>query len=57
MLGIFKRNQNKSTKVTVVVEFEVEYEGHITQDQIDYTDVFELDNFNHFKKLSLKKRG
>ena len=57
MLGIFKRNQNKSTKVTVVVEFELEYEGHITQDQIDYTDVFELDNINHFKKLSLKKRG
>ena len=57
MLGIFKRNQNKSTKVTVVVEFEVEYEGHITQDQIDYTDVFELDNINHFKKLSLKREG
>ena len=57
MLGIFKRNQNKSTKVTVVVEFEVEYEGHITQDQIDYTDVFELDNIKHFKKLSLKREG
>ena len=56
MLGIFKRNKNKSTKVTVVVEFEMEYDGHITQDQIDYTDVFELDNIKHFKKLSLKKQ-
>ena len=57
MLGIFKRNKNKSTKVTVVVEFEMEYDGHITQDQIDYTDVFELDNIKHFKKLSLKRQG
>ena len=53
MLGIFKKN--KGTKVRVVVEFEVEYDGHINENDIDYTDVFEMDNIKNIKKVSLKK--
>ncbi len=55
MLGIFKKN--KSTKVRVVVEFEVEYDGHINENDIDYTDVFEVSNIKNIKKVSLKRRG
>jgi hypothetical protein len=55
MLGIFKKN--KTTKVKVVVEYELEYTGHINESDIDYTDVFEMDNIKNIKKVSLKKRG
>ena len=55
MLRIFKKN--KTTKVKVVVEYELEYTGHINESDIDYTDVFEMDNIKNIKKVSLKKRG
>ena len=51
--NLFK--QDKTTRVRVVVEFELDYEGHINE--IDFTDVFEPNNIKNIKKVSLKKRG
>ena len=49
--------KEKTTKVRVIVEYETKYEGHINENDIDFTDVFEPDNIKNVKKVSLKKRG
>ena len=49
--------KEKTTKVRVIVEYETEYEGHINENNIDFTDVFEPNNIKNVKKVSLKKRG
>ena len=49
--------KEKTTKVRVVVEYELEYVGHINESEIDYTHVFESNNIKDVKKVSLKKRG
>ena len=49
--------KEKTTKVRVIVEYELEYVGHINESEIDFTDVFEPNNIKDVKKVSLKKRG
>ena len=53
--NLFKKEQ--TTTVKVVVEYELEYTGHINEDDIDFTDVFEKNNIKSIKKVSLKKKG
>ena len=59
MLNTLKNllKKEKTTKVRVVVEYELEYVGHINESEIDFTDVFEPNNIKDVKKVSLKKRG
>ena len=59
MLNTLKNllKKEKTTKVRVVVEHELEYVGHINESEIDFTDVFEPNNIKDVKKVSLKKRG
>ena len=59
MLNTLKNLLKKDpiTTVKVVVEYELEYEGHINENDIDFTDVFESGNIKNIKKVSLKKRG
>ena len=42
--------KEKTTKVRVIVEYETEYEGHINENDIDFTDIFEPDNIKNVKK-------
>ena len=49
--------KGKTTKVRVFVEYETEYEGHINENNIDFTDVFEPNNIKNVKKVSLRKKG
>ena len=49
--------KEKTTKVRVIVEYETEYDGHINENDIDFTDVFEPDNIKNVKKVSLRKKG
>ena len=49
--------KEKTTKVRVIVEYELEYVGHINESEIDFTDVFEPNNIKDVKKVSVKKRG
>ena len=59
MLNTLKNllKKEKTTKVRVIVEYELEYVGHINESEIDFTDVFEPNNIKDVKKVSLKKRG
>ena len=59
MLNTLKNllKKEKTTKVRVIVESELEYVGHINESEIDFTDVFEPNNIKDVKKVSLKKRG
>lgn len=59
MLSTLKNllKREKTTKVRVIVEYELEYVGHINESEIDFTDVFEPNNIKDVKKVSLKKRG
>ena len=59
MLNTLKNllKKEKTTKVRVVVEYELEYVGHINEDDIDFTDLFEENNIKSIKKVSLKKKG
>ena len=59
MLNTLKHllKKEKTTKVRVIVEYELEYTGHINEDDIDFTDVFEENNIKSIKKVSLKKKG
>ena len=58
MLNTLKNllKKEKTTKVRVIVEYELEYVGHINESEIDFTDVFEPNNIKDVKKVSLKKR-
>ena len=49
--------KEKTTKVRVIVEYDTEYEGHINENNIDFTDVFEPNNIKNVKKVSLRKKG
>jgi len=45
------------TKVTLVIEYETRYEGHIGEDEIDINDITRnLDTVKN-RKLKLKKEG
>ena len=45
------------TKVTLVIEYETRYEGHIEEDEIDINDITRnLDTVKNYK-LTLKKEG
>ena len=46
MLNTLKNllKKEQTTTVKVVVEYELEYTGHINEDDIDFTDVFEENN-------------
>ena len=59
MLNTLKNllKKEKTTMVRVIVEYELEYVGHINESEIDFTDVFEPNNIKDVKKVSLKKRG
>ena len=59
MLNTLKNllKKEKTTKVRVIVEYDLEYVGHINESEIDFTDVFEPNNIKDVKKVSLKKRG
>ncbi len=59
MLSTLKNllKREKTTKVRVIVEYELEYVGHINESEIDFTDVFEPNNIKDVKKVSLKKKG
>ena len=59
MLNTLKNllKKEKTTKVRVIVAYELEYVGHINESEIDFTDVFEPNNIKDVKKVSLKKRG
>ena len=59
MLNTLKNllKKEKTTKVRVIVEYETEYEGHINENNIDFTDVFEPNNIKNVKKVSLRKKG
>jgi len=47
----------KTTKVTIVVEYVCDYDGHIDKDNVDYSDVLTTDNINAIAKMTLKHRG
>ncbi len=46
----------KHTNVKVVVEFEIDYSDHISEYDIDWTDVFEKTNIKKIKKVKLKHK-
>tara|TARA_B100000749_G_C18084868_1_gene325222 strand:- start:179 stop:331 length:153 start_codon:yes stop_codon:yes gene_type:complete len=43
-----------TTKVKVVVEYECDYDGHITEDDIDLVDVLIIPNLKAVKNVKLK---
>ena len=45
------------TKVTLVVEYETRYEGHIEEDEIDINDITRNLGTVKNRKLKLKKEG
>lgn len=55
MFNLFGKTKKASTTVKVVVEYECEYTGHITEDNIDYSDVLTIANIKTIKKLAIKK--
>ena len=48
--------QENKTHLTVVVQLEMIYEGHIEETDIDWTDVFQNENITLVKKIELKKK-
>ena len=47
----------KTTKVTIVVEYVCDYDGHIDKDNVDYSDVLTTDNIKAIAKMTLKHKG
>jgi len=48
--------KKNKTHLTVIVQLEMDYEGHIKEKDIDWTDVFQSENITRVKKVKLNQK-
>ena len=54
--GLLGRKERKFSKVKVTVPYEVEYDGHVTEDDIDISDLLKSpDNIVGIGKVKVRK--
>ena len=54
--GLLGRKERKFSKVKVTVTYEVEYDGHVTEDDIDISDLLKSpDNIVGIGKVKFRK--